>query len=199
MCSFLLTFGLAIVAQKGRVNNDAVERALELSWQLERFLEVIVYEFLENCEPLIDLEQLDLRPALVFSRRLHTISLIVVKKLTSMTYQQILKLNERTRCTHDGDSRLVRGSIEQLPCQHRRSLIAVPELAYIPVLGESIHGKLPIEVIFSLRLQLLKLVLSCIALAVKFFQRGKSVARQLSSLLSTKPELIPSNIRYFIV
>lgn len=117
------------------------------------------------------------------------ISLIDVEKLTDVTYQQILKLNERTRCTHDGDSRLVRGSIEQLPRQHRRSLIAIPELARIPVLGKSIHGQLPVEVIFRLRLQLLKLILSCIALAVKFFQRGKSVARQLSSLLSTKPTL----------
>jgi hypothetical protein len=199
VCSFLLTFGLAIVAQEGRVNNDAVERALELSRQLERLLEVIVHEFFKNRKTLIDLEQLDLRPAFVFSRRLHTISLIAVEKLTDVTYQQILKLNERARCTHDGDSRLVRGSIEQLPRQHLRSLIAVPELTHIPVLGESIHGKLPVEVIFSLRLQLLKLVLSCIALAVKFFQRGKSVARQLSSLLSTKPELILSNIRHFIV
>jgi hypothetical protein len=111
-CSFILTFGLAIVAQKGRVNNDAVERALELSWQLECLLEVVVHEFFENCKPLIDLEQLDLRPALVFSRRLHIISLIDVEKLIDVTYQQILKLNERTRCTHDGDFRLVCGSIE---------------------------------------------------------------------------------------
>lgn len=176
MCSFLLTFGLAIVAQEGRVNNDAVERALELSRQLERLLEIIVHEFFENRKTLIDLEKLDLRPALVFSRRLHAISLIAVEELISMTYQQIFKLNERAWCTHDGDFRLVRGSIEQLPRQHRCSLIAVPELTYIPVLGESIHGKLPVKVVFSLRLQLLKLVLSCIALVVKFFQRGKSVA-----------------------
>lgn len=66
-----LTFGLAIVAQEGWVDDNAVKRALEFSGQLKRSLKVVVHKLLKHAEPLVNLKQLDLRPALVLPGRLY--------------------------------------------------------------------------------------------------------------------------------
>jgi hypothetical protein len=49
-------------------------------------------------------------------------------------------------------------------------------LTCIPVLGERVHGKFSFEVIFGLAFEFFKLFLSCIPLAIKFLQGGKSIA-----------------------
>ena len=62
---------MAVVAQEWRVDNDAVKGTLKFRRQLERLLEVVWYEFLEHTKSFVDLEQLDLWPALVLPGRLH--------------------------------------------------------------------------------------------------------------------------------
>lgn len=75
--------------------------------------------------------------------------------------------------------------MEQLASEYCCSLVAVPELARIPILCESFHGQFALKVIFRLPLQRFKLFLSCIPLAVKFFQCTQGTGGQLSSLLSS--------------
>lgn len=66
------------------------------------------------------------------------------------THHQILQLDECTWRADNRNFRFICSAIEQLPCKHCGRLVTVPELAYIPVLSEGIHGQLPFEVIFGL-------------------------------------------------
>lgn len=59
-----------------------------------------------------------------------------------------------------------------------------PKLTRVPILSKSIHAQLSLELIFSLGLQVLKLLGTGIALAVEVLQSGESGGGELASLLS---------------
>lgn len=61
------TFGLTVLAQEGWIADDAVEGRFHLRWQLDRLLEVVVYELLEDPKAFVYLKKFDLWSALVLS------------------------------------------------------------------------------------------------------------------------------------
>lgn len=63
----IVTFSLTILAEEWRIANDAVERALELSWELDRLFKVVFDKLFEDGEAFIVFEKLQLWLALVFS------------------------------------------------------------------------------------------------------------------------------------
>lgn len=65
-------------------------------------------------------------------------------------YKEVSELYKCTGRAHNRDCCLISGAIKQLPCKHCGSLVAVPELAGIPVLSKSVHGQFPLKVIFRL-------------------------------------------------
>ncbi len=68
-------FGLTVLAQEWRVAKDAVESVLQLGRELERLLEVVADELLEDGEALVELEKREPRFALIFARFLSAVSL----------------------------------------------------------------------------------------------------------------------------
>jgi hypothetical protein len=66
----LNTFSLAILTQKRRVANNAIEGGFQLYRKLDWVLEVVLYELFEDGEAVIVLKESDMRSALVLSRSL---------------------------------------------------------------------------------------------------------------------------------
>ena len=93
-----------------------------------------------------------------------------------LSYKEVFELDECTGCRNNGYPCVVCCTVEELAGEDHSSLIAVPKLTRIPVFGESIHGEFAFEVIFGLAFELLKLFLSCVPLAVEFFQCCEGIA-----------------------
>lgn len=52
----MFTFGLTVFAQERRIADDAVKRAFQLYWELNRLLEVVPDELFEHCKTLVDFQ-----------------------------------------------------------------------------------------------------------------------------------------------
>lgn len=52
----IFTFGLAVLAEKWWIKNDAVKGSFQFNRELSRLLKVVSYKFLEHIEALVKFE-----------------------------------------------------------------------------------------------------------------------------------------------